>query len=57
MLPFIKLYFLVQNSIPHALDIILFIIYNTKCLIHLARNKRGEEIMELGGFGPWKIIE
>jgi len=33
-------------------DIIFFMIYNTKCLIHLARNTKREEIMELGGFDP-----
>jgi len=38
-------------------DIILFMIYNTNFLIQLTRNTRREEIMELGGFGPWKIVE
>ena len=38
-------------------DIILFMVHNTKCLIHLARNTRREEIMDLGGFDPWKIVE
>jgi len=30
----------------------IFMVYNTKCL---ARNKG--EIMELGGFNTWKIVE
>jgi hypothetical protein len=38
-------------------DIRFFMIYNTKCLIHLARNMRREEIMELGGFDPWEVVE